>query len=543
MYYNPYLTETEIYIISQDYCQLECQRFYSDSISLNSLQASLRNLYRIEKYQAWRIMAKIRKDFLSKGFMVRNNYINSGVPNTEYHYDVNKINEYFNINARVNNNGNIRNQLVSQSLSSDIVNALHYSDIPLAHKAQHILAYNTSKAYSIKNNRHFTITKTGEMRFTPRHKKTELNNDGYWVNNKFRQTIKYGKAFKQIFAHESMVLNDQFYEKLGNVLKGKYTFSAHIEIVKGEDIRKWYNGANYAEGNTESLRSSCMRHDYCMPYMDIYVENTDNVSMIIARQADDKIIGRAILWKLDDGRMFCDRIYGNDVTIENLKKYAQDNSYLVKRRQTYSDASVLTTTGEVLNDTFTITLKRPESRLYPYMDTMKYTDDCLETAKYLTLNTDSGDNALDSTDGGPNGEDYVETQCGTRVHRDDAVYIDNEDTWYHANDCIYSDYYQEYIVSDDSMCIYGGDYVNANDDEFTEAADTGEIHLRDDLTYSEYDSEYYHENYAECVVHGIISSDDLTTIEYNGEQFECHDSVDAEDLIDAGVVEREVEVE
>ena len=93
------------------------------------------------------------------------------------------------------------------------------------------------------------------------------------------------------------------------------------------------------------------------------------------------------------------------------------------------------------------------------------------------------------------------------------------------------------------MRIYGGDYVNANDDEFTEAADTGEIHLRDDLTYSDYDSEYYYEDYAECVVHGIVSNDEITTIEYNGEQFKCHDSVDAEDLIDAGVVEREVEVE
>jgi hypothetical protein len=543
MYSNPTFSYQDVVLIASHFTDSNIETYSDDRVGIRSLFAIIRRTYSMTNYASRKLLVQIKKHFVENKYLYVNKHICDQREETEFVFDIYKINNDFGTQIAIGSDNRVRYQLLSQSLKSDIDNALYYQALDMAHKAQYILNYKNKLAFFSNSNRHYTITNGGEMKFTPKHKMTHTNDDNHWVNNKVRQTVKYGKGLKQIFQHDTLILSDRFYEQLGNVLKSKYMFDATIEIVKGEDIRKWYLGKNYGLTNTESLGSSCMRHSYCQDYMDIYVEN-DNVSMIIAKTTDDLIIGRALLWKCDNDELFCDRIYGNGITIENIKKYAQKQGYFVKHKQSYSDNSVLTTTGEIITPTFEVTLNRPSSNLYPYMDTMKYTNDDLEDDKYITLNTEEGDYTLDSTDGGPfNDEEYITLHNGNRARRDDCIYVEGEDEWYYSADTVYSDFYNEYLHIDNAIEDYDGRWISDNDDDFSRAEDTDQVHHVDDLVYSEHDGNYYYTDYEDCPIHGIISTDNSQDIEYNGQSITCHTSVTVAFLIEQGIIEEEVTVE
>jgi hypothetical protein len=178
------------------------------------------------------------------------------------------------------------------------------------------------------------------------------------------------------------------------------------------------------------------------------------------------------------------------------------------------------------------------------MDTMKYTNNDIETDKYITLNTEEGNYQLDSTDGGPIiDEEYITLHNGNRARRDDCIYVEGEDEWYYSADTVYSDFYNEYLHIDNAIEDYDGRWINQDDDDFCRAEDTDQVHHVDDLVYSEYDGNYYYTDYEDCPVHGIISSNNSQDIEYNGQNITCHNSITIAILIEQGIIEEEVSVE
>ena len=141
---------------------------------------------------------------------------------------------------------------------------------------------------------------------------------GRWVRHVFNDVRKTPIRDKDL---EEFV-NDykSTYDKMLNVSK---TF----EIVKGEDIRYWYLVDNYDEIRGQ-LGSSCMRYEKCQPYFDIYVQNPDVCSLLILKNGD-KLIGRALLWVLTDGKKFMDRIYTIDDSDKKLfESYGDENGFL-----------------------------------------------------------------------------------------------------------------------------------------------------------------------------------------------------------------------
>jgi hypothetical protein len=86
-----------------------------------------------------------------------------------------------------------------------------------------------------------------------------------------------------------------------------------FEIVSGKDIKKYYNRISYyaLKGN---LGMSCMAHRSCQGYFDIYVNNPEVCKMLIlkSKQIPDKIFGRALLWKLNNGKTMMDFVYKID---------------------------------------------------------------------------------------------------------------------------------------------------------------------------------------------------------------------------------------
>jgi hypothetical protein len=218
---------------------------------------------------------------------------------------------------------------------------------------------------------------------------------------------------------------EDFVVKFNSEVKSrKENIFRDFQIVKGEDIRTYYLYSSY-ESDEHTLGSSCMRHGRCQDYLDIYVKNPNQVSMVVlfSEKNPDKIRGRAILWTNPkyglrdlmfpkpgakssitqyEGKPFMDRIYiNNSPDTELFKKFAKKNGFIYKKDQDYSK------TGFMLGDEITeiqkieVKIENTSFDQYPYVDTLTY-----YTPWSGKLNNQGGEYELNETDGG-NGQ-----ECG-----------------------------------------------------------------------------------------------------------------------------------
>ena len=167
-------------------------------------------------------------------------------------------------------------------------------------------------------------------------------------------------------------------ESFGNMFKATVeAYSKIIKPVEGKDIVKYYNCENYAkEGGT--LGNSCMNDPRKGKYLELYEKNPDKVKMLVLYPEDirDKIIGRALLWKLDtpEDRYFMERIYtANDSDVYLFIEYAKSHGYLYKSSQSYGwDYDIIDgKTGDRSKMVLSVNLPG-EYQYYPYMDTLQY---------------------------------------------------------------------------------------------------------------------------------------------------------------------------
>lgn len=184
-------------------------------------------------------------------------------------------------------------------------------------------------------------------------------------------------------------------------------FDSMFRILKGEDIRTYYNSEKYLS-DKGTLGNSCMRYEGCQKFLDIYVLNPEVCSMVALMsddgadgEDDDKIRGRALLWTDSEGRKIMDRIYTNRTQDEQLfKDFAKKKGFFCKLNQnSSSDDPFVSPSGEEEELTVRIPIVSEDYDYYPYMDTFKY----LVTGKYPYLTNEyrsSGAYTLTETDGG-----------------------------------------------------------------------------------------------------------------------------------------------
>ena len=251
-----------------------------------------------------------------------------------------------------------------------------------------------------------------------------------------------------------------------------------FEVVQGEEIRKWYLENRY-EDPMYHLSNSCMRYDRCQRYLDIYTENPNQVTMVIMKGTDpNKIIGRALIWKLDNGETYLDRPYANnDEDVNLFKQWGKDKGYVVYGGS-YQHKEV--------------TLDKSNFQYYPYMDTFKYLNRDKNLLSTDSSEFDNGDQdwiRLESTGG-----DYEEAQQG--------VYSEYYDEYIDEEDAVFAEDVQSYIRSDDAI------YLEYKDQYVSNEADT---------VYSEYDSNYYYEHDAlhSEYLDDWIYSEDAIEVYYN----------------------------
>ena len=303
-----------------------------------------------------------------------------------------------------------------------------------------------------------------------------------------RTEMGVGRFFTRFYQKSSEPINDKVKEVLVNAYKSSYksikNSDTRFELVKGEDIRKWYLEDRY-EMSKGQLSSSCMRYERCQSYLDIYVKNPDVCSLLILHGDDSqKIVGRALVWKLSKpkGGSYLDRIYTHLDADKNLFiDWAKKNDIKNSHFSGVGDIEV-----QLGNQSYSE---------FPYMDTFKCynnsthilssDEDHLEEKEWWELQDTSGGYTegnrvwSEYIEGYIDREDAVHTEDDGWMHRDDARWIESRGIWvssnnddyvwleyvnqyYHVDDCVFSEVMDTYILESDSV----GVWVDSNTEDY-----------------------------------------------------------------------------
>ncbi len=186
---------------------------------------------------------------------------------------------------------------------------------------------------------------------------------------------KIGRTVRQILTGNKINVTDQEIEKFVNTYKNawdkKFKKSEEgFHLVSGEEIRKWYLESNYVPGGG-TLNNSCMRYKESQEYLNIYTENTDCCQLLILLDDRNRLLGRALVWKLKAGTgkkdYFLDRIYTRfDNDVEKFADWFRD---FLKVKDDNFDAHFLKTLAGLR-----VQLKKWKFETYPYMDSFYILD-------------------------------------------------------------------------------------------------------------------------------------------------------------------------
>jgi hypothetical protein len=222
----------------------------------------------------------------------------------------------------------------------------------------------------------------------------------FWTKN--RQEIGVGRGIRALLSKNNDNFLDKDIEQFVNIYKSKIDKLNNLfnlfEVVKGDKIAHWYHSSNYykIEG---TLGKSCMRNAY-PSWLEIYTENPEQCSMVILKsnENNNKIVGRALLWTLVDGKKFMDRIYTiNDSDVEFFRDYAKENGWYSKyNNNSGTNSESYAPDGTEVDLDLKVILSFKEFDNYPYLDTIKF-----YTPWTGELNNYDGDLQLNDTDGGP----------------------------------------------------------------------------------------------------------------------------------------------
>jgi hypothetical protein len=296
---------------------------------------------------------------------------------------------------------------------------------------------------------------------------------------------------------------DEFSRKfIAKLTKEDQTF----RIVEGDDIAFWYKSENYLEIKGD-LGNSCMRNSPSY-YFKIYTENPDVCRLVILVDDNEKLLGRALLWKLTshhpkikDELYFMDRQYTIDQTdVQRFRDFASKNGWAFKTFNSVGNIRQVTYNNEGFNLDMNIEVSGSFD-YFPYMDTFKRYSSNNDTL-YNDENEDGneGDYILTDTGGG-----YTEIESGQW-----SEYYDEQIPDGYA---VYSEEVSSYLHIDRAVEVTSGS--NRNRGWYPEGYD--------DLVYDEWIEEYIHTNdaiYSEWYDYYILENDSaraITTIDSDGE--------------------------
>ena len=319
-------------------------------------------------------------------------------------------------------------------------------------------------AYSLidvtdKNDKISFVQANRYLRAHPDGERPDKDN-GFWKNGrtpecaigKFAQMVMKN-VMKEVPGAELEVFVDAYRVEYDLAQKkGSHTF----EVVQGAEIVKRYLESSFVNkkdytGN-DSLHGSCMRKPDCAGFFKIYTENPEVVRLLVMLDPEGKTMGRALIWTLDDGKTYMDRVYCVDTNANVGKFYDWGKTNKIDYHYGLTPVAPANATVEV---------KAKDYGKYPYMDTFKYYDTEEGTlTKSIPTYTDNV-LYLQSTHGeGPSLEEEFRRSeyLNDWIPVDDAFYCDDIDDYVTANHTVWLEYRDVY-VSDRAAtryCDYDG---------------------------------------------------------------------------------------
>ena len=175
-------------------------------------------------------------------------------------------------------------------------------------------------------------------------------------------------------------LTQKDYEDFVNLYKSEFVVvSNEFKLISGDEIPYYYDFMNYAYPDKGQLGASCMRYTVCQRYFGIYKENPEVCQLLAYVNQDNKVLGRALIWKLDkkvDGcpaEYFMDRIYcANDSDMIKFKNYAKDKGWVMKNKNVSDGLESLffNYNDKVYLSHINVQLTKWNFAFYPFVDTL-----------------------------------------------------------------------------------------------------------------------------------------------------------------------------
>lgn len=279
---------------------------------------------------------------------------------------------------------------------------------------------------------------------TPERMNT-LDVSEYWTSSR-RFQVKPGGFISKLFRN----VTSKEVEKFSNLfrsqsVKTKFRFS----IVKGDSIRRYYHYSSYQD-DRGTLGASCMKHDSCQKYLDMYINNQDIITMLIMTDENGDLMGRSLLWNFESHKIM-DRIYTvcDEDLLFHFKQWATQNGYLYKSEQNWYNTMQFEQIGQKRQELKLEIKIDTDFRYYPYMDTFKFID--TKTGKLYNYQYESRHlRTLCSSDGSSYDADYLKFDGVDRVlrYQGDSAWVDYLQIYTHQNNITWSEVNEQYIINE-----------------------------------------------------------------------------------------------
>lgn len=247
---------------------------------------------------------------------------------------------------------------------------------------------NTEINYLVRkqnDNSHISYINTNKLNIDDDINNIFFNHYKYFNEQKNRTDIKIGRFLTKVIKKETFgkfnILTKDV-ENFVNLYKSYFDFDEKkLQIIKGDDIKKWYLEENYLNVYFGTLWKSCMRQSDRNKFLEMYAKN-DNCSMLILLDDNGSLRARALLWEgvldvnLNKEYRVMDRIYTiYDHDVNLFKSWAFNNGYITKAEQNSKSESLFQMNNDsISNIAFKIKINNFKLRYYPYLDTFKYFD-------------------------------------------------------------------------------------------------------------------------------------------------------------------------
>lgn len=333
-----------------------------------------------------------------------------------------------------------------------------------------------------------------------RLKKDGASDSEYWTT-KLREKTKIGRFIKKIFGTKYSDDSINTFSNKFKTIAGSDKNVHKFEIVDGDDLIYWFNRNNYKE-KIGTLGGSAMSYNASSAYLNMYSRNSNKCKMLILKDEynDNKIVGRALLWILDEPeeRIFMDRIFYDKLSTSDIFiNKAKNENWLYKKDQIYGDTNIVMDKKEtkikmhvVLDDT--------KFKFFPFMDTLRYYYPNLQTIAnhksfddiVYTLNDEKG--RYQEYDGdkerGFVPDPLVEDKYNNvKIKFRDAVWCDVDNAYCAKKDVVFLSYKNIYSFPNSDKIVYS-DYQKR-------------YYLKDDCVWSKPLNSWIWDKYAVDVYH------------------------------------------